>query len=75
MAVATAVAVPVVAPTGGLQRSPGGSDTTASHLTGGVVESPLRLLGRLDQAKLAGAGGLDRLGVCCVHEYDYAEGV
>jgi hypothetical protein len=75
MAVASVVAITVPASAGGSQRSPGGGDPTAAHLAGGVVQSPLRPLCRLDEAQLAGAGRLGRLGVWCIHEFDYAEGV
>jgi hypothetical protein len=75
MAVASVVAITVPSSAGGPQRSPGGSDTTAPHLAGGVVEPPIRFHRRLDEAELAGAGGLGRLGVWCIHEFDYAEGV
>jgi hypothetical protein len=61
-------AVTVAAPPCRAQRSPGGSDPSAAHLPGGVVEPPVRLVCRLEQAQLAGAGGLERVAVsCCVH--------
>jgi hypothetical protein len=73
MAVATVVVV--VSTTSGAQRRPCGSDSTAPHLTGGVVEPPIRSLCRLDQAQLPDFGGLRRHEVWCVHEFDYAQGV
>jgi hypothetical protein len=76
MTVATVAPVTVVVPPRGAQRRPGGRDPSATDLTGGVVEPPVGPVGRLEQAELAGTGGGKRVAVgCCVHEFDYAQGV
>jgi hypothetical protein len=78
MAVAAVVMVTVagVAPSRRAKGRPSGGDPSATDLAGRVVELPIRSLGRLEQAQLAGDGGLDRVAVrCCVHEDDYAQGV
>jgi hypothetical protein len=63
MAVVTVTTVAVIAPSCGPQRRPGGGDAPSAHLTGGVIEPPIRSRGRLEQAQLAGAGGLERVAV------------
>jgi hypothetical protein len=66
----------VATPPRGAQGRPSGRDPTATDLPGRVIEPPVRLVGRLEQAELAGAGGLERVAVeCCVHVFDYAQGV
>ena len=76
MTVVTVASVTVATHPRGAQRRPSGRDPTATDLSGRVVEPPIRLVGRLEQAELAGAGGVERVAVgCCVHMFDYAQGV